>query len=52
MILKKNNAPLNIFLKEYDHSLIVANIKESGIEDLTFSIFEELNVNRFFSIRC
>ena len=46
--IEKNNVPLNIFLKEYDHSLIVANIKESGIEDLTFSIFEELNVNRFF----
>tara|TARA_B100000035_G_scaffold39302_1_gene29623 strand:- start:17084 stop:17677 length:594 start_codon:yes stop_codon:yes gene_type:complete len=46
--IKKNNVPLNVFLKQYDHSLIVANIKESGIEDLTFSIFEELNVNRFF----
>ena len=44
----ENNVPLNIFLKEYDHSLIVANIKESGIEDLTFSIFEEFNVYKFF----
>ena len=46
--IEKNNVPLNIFLKEYDHSLIVANIKESGVEDLIFSKFEELNVNRFF----
>ena len=46
--IQKNNVPLNIFLKEYDHSLIVANIKESGIEDLTFSTFEEFNVNKFF----
>jgi len=46
--IEENNVPLNIFLKEYDHSLIVANIKESGVEDLIFSIFEELNVNRFF----
>ena len=46
--IQKNNVPLNIFLKEYDHSLIVANIKESGIEDLTFSKFEEFNINKFF----
>ena len=46
--IQKNSVPLNIFLKEYDHSLIVANIKESGIEDLTFSTFEKFNVNKFF----
>ena len=46
--IQKNNVPLNIFLKEYDHSLIVANIKESGIEDLTFSKFEEFNIKKFF----
>ncbi len=46
--VNESNLPLNTFLKEYDHSLIVANIKESGIEDTTFSIFENFNINRFF----
>ena len=45
---QKKSLSLIEFMENYDKKLIVANIKESGIEDSVIEYFTEKGINDFF----
>ena len=44
----KSGDDLKKYLKEYNHSLLVANIKEAGIEDQVIKEIKKANIKKYF----
>jgi hypothetical protein len=44
----KNGVPLIQYLKKYNHSLLIANIKSERIEDKVISIFKKFKIRNYF----